>query len=436
MENNPLNTYNPQENTTQNPNTSLEKKGFFTKTKIFLIIITLLVIGGLLYAQYYNQVFFSSKKPEKSLEKEKAAPAEIEPTPVILSTSPLTFNVNNYELELLQNATFQKLEEPYTKMVVLNTSKTHPLDSDTNTILDKNSEFLNFELTDPNDLPDDQNKYEIVNFKAADSNLWVNDKIVRLPNPFEAKIYKYAGGSTWNFIIDLYKNSKRQELYTAVKMYAFSEDGKKLFIQNSVMTGDKRQLKTRVINIEKNTEVSLPNLFCIGGEPKWQGNRVIVGKADDRADREFSSDICVFDDKGILVARISANLETNVGIMVPYSLLPNDPDTFYAISSGPFDTDSSQDGESYFCSLYLLNIASPNTSPKFVNLVRLKNVGHPYGCVEFTQLLELSDDLNLENLKINSGNVEVRVKNNEESVKANSDIRTPWINIENNNPSQ
>lgn len=435
MDNNSSNTYNLQENTLQNPNPSLEKERFFTKAKIFLLIITLLVIGGLLFAQYYNQVFFSSKKPEQSLEKAKTTPDEKMPTPVILSTSPLIFKHNNYEIELLQNATFQNLEGLDTKKIILNTSKTHPLDSDTNTLLDANSEFLNFEFIDPNDLPNDQNKYEIINYKAADSKLWVSDKIVQLPNPFEVKIYKYTGGSSANFIIDLYKNNQRQELYTEVNMYAFSENGKKLFIQNSVRTGDKRQLKTRIINIEKNTEVSLPNLFCIGGGPKWQGNRVIVGRADDGLDKEFSSDICIFDDNGNIVSRISANLETNVGIMVPYSLLPNDPDTFYAISNSPAGSGSSQNSESYFCSLYLLNVVDTNVSPKFVNLVNLRNVGHPYGCVEFTNLLN-SDDLKLENLKTNSGNMEIRVKNNEESVKANSDIRTPWIKVDNNNLSQ
>lgn len=436
MDNNPSNTYNLQENPLQNPNPSLEKKGFFTKTKIFLLIITLLVIGGLLFAQYYNQVFFSSKKPEQSLEKVITTPDETMPTPVILSTSPLIFNHNNYEIELLQNATFQNLEGLDTKNIILNTSKTHPLDSDTNTLLDANSEFLNFELIDPNDLPNDQDKYEIVNYRAADSNLWTNDKIVQLPNPFETKIYRYnTMGSTTHFIIDLYKNNQRQELYTAVNMYAFSEDGRKLFIQNSARTGEKRQLKTRVINIEKNTEVSLPNLFCIGGTPKWQGNRVIVGRADDGLDREFNSDICIFDDNGNLVARISANLATNVGIMVPYSLLPNDPDTFYTIGSRPAVSGSWEDSDPYFCSLYLLNVVDANVPPKFVNLVNLRNVGHPYGCAEFSNLLN-SDDLKLENLKLSSGNMEIRLKNNEESVKTNSDIRTPWIKIDNNNLSQ
>ena len=32
--------------------------------------------------------------------------------------------------------------------------------------------------------------------------------------------------------------------------------------------------------------------------------------------------------------------------------------------------------------------------------------------------------------------MEIRLKNNEESVKTNSDIRTPWIKIDNNNLSQ
>lgn len=174
---------------------------------------------------------------------------------------------------------------------------------------------------------------------------------VILPAPFSVTIYNFGCDSSFSYVIDLIKDGNRQALYTHVLHYAFSEDGKKLYLINNVNNQGTWTQHFRIIDIETKEVNELPaNIECVTAvDGFWQGDRLLT-YSEDTNKSDYQTDICIWDSSANLISRIGATTVWGAAsrnfLAEKIGLLPTDPDIFYAYTSKDENT----------CSLFLANI--------------------------------------------------------------------------------
>jgi len=177
---------------------------------------------------------------------------------------------------------------------------------------------------------------------------------IDLPEPFNVTIYNFGCASSFSSVLDLSKNGLRQALYTHVLSYSFSDDGKYLSIVNNINDRGSWALLKRIINIETQEIVNVPNIACASQAGTWYGDRLLTF-AERPDESEYTTDICVWNKSGKLISRMGTTSYWGAGsadyLSEQLGLLPKDPDTFYAYTI-------TSDGKT--CSLFLADINSEN----------------------------------------------------------------------------
>lgn len=218
------------------------------------------------------------------------------------------------------------------------------------------------------------------------------NKII-LPSPFNVTIYKFGCASSFSYVIDLTKNGNRQDLYTHVFHFSFSEDGKKLFLVNSVNDQGTWTLHKRIINIETKEINEIPNLRCVSEfDGFWQGDRLLTYNLYnlDSSKSDYHTDICIWNESAKLISRVDAALAWGAAsrnfLAEKIGLLPTMPDIFYAYTSKDENT----------CSLFLADIVNytplyvedrfatfyfPHYPTKSVDILDKRNYPESYYCI-------------------------------------------------------
>ncbi len=198
------------------------------------------------------------------------------------------------------------------------------------------------------------------------------NKII-LPSPFDVTIYNFGCASSFSYVIDLTKNGNRQALYTHVLHYSFSEDGKKLFLVNSINNQGTWTLHKRIINIETKEINEIPNIGCVSEfDGFWQGDRLLTYNID-TSKSDYQTDICIWNESAKLISRIGATTAWGAAnrnfLAEKIGLLPTEPDIFYAYTSKDENT----------CSLFLADIV--NYTTKSVDILDKRNYPESYYCI-------------------------------------------------------
>lgn len=197
------------------------------------------------------------------------------------------------------------------------------------------------------------------------------NKIV-LPAPFSVTIYNFGCASSFSSVIDLTKSGNRHALYTHVLHYAFSKDGKKLFLVNNINNQGTWSLHKRIIDIESRETSDIPNIKCVSElDGFWQGDRLLT-YTEDRDKPDYQTDICVWDTSAKLISRIGATTAWGAAsrdfLAEKIGLLQTDPDVFYAYTSKNENT----------CSLFLANIVNKATNS--INILDKRSYPQNYYC--------------------------------------------------------
>ena len=173
---------------------------------------------------------------------------------------------------------------------------------------------------------------------------------ITLPSPFSVTYYEFGCASDSSYVLDLSKNEVRQSLYTHVLNFSFSQDGKYLFLVNSINNQGNWTLHKRIINIETKAENEIPNIEWIAeSEGFWQGERLLTYTYMEE-EPDYKTDIYVWDKSANLISRVIASTAWRAAsryyLAEQIGLLPNDPDLLYAYTSK----------DDNICSLFLIDI--------------------------------------------------------------------------------
>lgn len=100
---------------------------------------------------------------------------------------------------------------------------------------------------------------------------------ISLSSPFKATSYEFGCASQNDFIIEITKSSQRQFLFTHVKSADFSPDGKSLLLINYIQnTANDWERKVRIINLETEEKIELPNVECTSDSGLWSQGKLIT----------------------------------------------------------------------------------------------------------------------------------------------------------------
>ncbi len=169
-------------------------------------------------------------------------------------------------------------------------------------------------------------------------NGWRNegeDKIT-LPAPYDLNFYEFGCASSFSYVLELTKNDQREALYTHVGNFGVSEDKKYLYLANNVKSADGKWEKLRrIINIESQKTIKLPNMDCVSGLGFWDGTTLITySNEQEYTSGETKTKVCFWSIEGNLRSQLEAPLDWGAGagyyLDSPMGLLPKDNDIFYA----------------------------------------------------------------------------------------------------------
>lgn len=225
---------------------------------------------------------------------------------------------------------------------------------------------------------------------------------VNLPAPYTVTVYTFGCASSFSYVLDLSKNGVRQALYTHVLHYAFSDDGRYLYLVNAMNNQGNWIEHKRIINIETNTVREIPNLECESElDGFWQGDRLVT-YAERKDKSDYQTDICIWENTARLVSNVGATTAWGAAsgdyLAEKIGLLPNEPDIFYAYTSRDTNT----------CSLFLVDITK-NEFSKTVDILDKRSYSQSYYCaspeVEF----------NFSGLSLGRGTLKYRIAKDKQS---------------------
>jgi hypothetical protein len=229
------------------------------------------------------------------------------------------------------------------------------------------------------------------------------DKI-NLPAPFSATIYKFGCASSFSSVIDLKRNGVRQGLYTHVLSFAFSDDGKRLFLVNNTKDQGNWTLHKRIIDLQSKQIKELPNARCLAGmDGMWQGDRLIT-YSQNLAEENYQTDVCVWDETAKLISRIGTTSAWGAAnrsfLAEKIGLLPRNPNVFYAYTSK----------DENMCALVLADMVNKTT--KLIDVLDKHAYSEAYYCaspgVEF----------DLKGVEFDGGKIKYRIENETEWMTA------------------
>jgi hypothetical protein len=163
---------------------------------------------------------------------------------------------------------------------------------------------------------------------------------ISLAAPFNITTYMFGCASSFSFVAEITKNAVRQSLFTNIDNFlnpkSVSEDKTHIFLVNNVKgTSGDWQLKKRIVNVENDTKVDLPNISCVSDFGFWNGNKLLT-YSDRNLPSNNNSDrtkICVWNTDGKLLSQVSADLYWGAAsadyLKAQIGLLPKDSNIFY-----------------------------------------------------------------------------------------------------------
>jgi hypothetical protein len=177
-----------------------------------------------------------------------------------------------------------------------------------------------------------------------------NDKPIQLASGLELKYYHFVCASEQSFVIEIFKNKKRQNLFTHINNFisqkSLSKDKKRIYLYNSIkLKSDAWQLLARIIDVELNTKKSIPLAGpCVSRFGFFSDNQLITYSNKGEWDRlytisnpdSYKTKICVWSESGSILHQINkwfpwmaagswALYSTNFGV------IPHNPDIFYSV---------------------------------------------------------------------------------------------------------
>jgi len=196
---------------------------------------------------------------------------------------------------------------------------------------------------------------------------------ITLPAPFSVTYYEFGCASDSSYVLDLSKNDVRQALYTHVLHFSFSQDGKYLFLVNSINNQGNWILHKKIIDIETNTENEIPNMgWVVESEGFWQGKRLLTYTYKEE-EPDYKTDIYVWDKSANLISNVIASTAWGAGagfyLTEQIGLLPNDPDILYAYTSK----------DENICALFFVDITKTN-SLRSVDILDKRDYPDNYHC--------------------------------------------------------
>ena len=163
---------------------------------------------------------------------------------------------------------------------------------------------------------------------------------ISLAAPFNITTYMFGCASSFSFVAEITKNAVRQSLFTNIDNFlgskSVSEDKTHIFLVNNVKdTSGDWQLKKRIVNVENDTKIDLPNISCVSNFGFWDGNKLLT-YSDHNLPSNSNSDrtkICVWNTDGKLLSQVSADLYWGAAskdyLKAQIGLLPKDSNIFY-----------------------------------------------------------------------------------------------------------
>lgn len=211
-------------------------------------------------------------------------------------------------------------------------------------------------------------KYEIMyppdpGVGAMETFVYPKELLEVLPNSYEYTKYSYSCASSESFAIELKKNNERQALYTHVETSTILPGGKKIFLINNIKKSDGtwERLK-RIIDIETNKAVNLPNMECMEVLGPVVGDKFLTysdknhALGESKNDLHYKTKMCIWNQQGELLNQMEATFVWRAisedFLDVKIGFLPKDPNVLYF-----YGRDSSN--ESSQCKLYLQDITFP-----------------------------------------------------------------------------
>jgi hypothetical protein len=194
---------------------------------------------------------------------------------------------------------------------------------------------------------DGNQRYKIANdeYPTFNINGW-NDEgenKITLATPYKLTNYVFGCASTFSSAVEITKDGVRQGLYTHINNWltqsSVSADKKSIFIANNVKNSNGTWEKMRrIINIEANTKIKLPNMTCASDKGLWSGNKLMTYTDYSRGYEQpgHKTQVCIWDTQGKLLNQLEAELywqgANDIGLIDQIGILPNDPNIFYTYS--------------------------------------------------------------------------------------------------------
>ncbi len=392
----------------------------------FILLISLFGAGFFIYSRYFSNF---AQQVNVAPEVDPVSPT----TEVVIDG--FSFNDELNQFESVPNATFEALKpEDVSSKIQLAAADVENINESVNSLEDgplpcqpdffdpKTSNIYKVNNADQTA----SELYAIQGYGTENQGVMMIDKVEK--EGYDVTVYKFRCEGPGSFVLDLYKDGIRKDLYTHVSNYSFSNDGKKLFLLNSVNVDGSWTFKKRIIDIETNTatDIMLPHTKdCSLNRFEWHGEKIIASCAYDEAYQpptNFNSLIYIIDNNGAVLAKIEANTATNIGILDSYGLLPKDSNIFYLYTDSKVQEGRESEMIDVTCSLYMLDITKTDRGIKKVDLVNVKDA-HPYVCTsEYVRL-------RLENLTYDGGSLLHAYKIN--SSEGTAPEYTAWTTVEN-----
>ncbi|MBX4198022.1 hypothetical protein KW782_01670 [Candidatus Parcubacteria bacterium] len=188
------------------------------------------------------------------------------------------------------------------------------------------------------------------------------DNKILLNPPYKITNYVFGCASTFSSVAEITKDGVRQGLYTHINNWlaqaSVSEDKKYMYIISNVKNANGAwERMRRIVNVETNAKVKLPNMSCALGGGFWSGNKLItITDHSEGINPNDKTQICIWDSQGKLLHRLEAELywqgANGLGLIDQVGILPSDPNIFYVYSH--FSTVPAKEGD--ICSLYLQDL--------------------------------------------------------------------------------
>jgi len=158
-------------------------------------------------------------------------------------------------------------------------------------------------------------------------------------------VYRFGCASTFSYVVEVFKDKKRTNLFTHVEKYDLDDEKKYIFLINWVKNNkDEWEREVKIINLETKQKVLLPNTECVGNGGRWEGNKLLtyggMGKSCPGPIK-----ICIWDRSGLMQTQLESYQDTVAGagcyLNSDFGLLPGDNDIFYGmvISSASDEAD-------------------------------------------------------------------------------------------------